>query len=68
MGETIVLFIIVIGAILLLMVQGLVLASLNKESENSEHQPAPGGKKSIMGAISEIMKRSHNKGHQYKVS
>lgn len=68
MGEVITLVIIGIGVVLLLVFQGMVLASLNKESEESEHKsPAP-EKKGIMDAISEIMNRRHHKGHLFKVS
>lgn len=68
MGEVITLVIIGIGVVLLLVFQGMVLASLNKESEETEHEAPASGKKSIMDAISEIMDRSHNKGHRFKVS
>jgi len=68
MGEVITLVIIGIGVVLLLALQGLVLASMNKESEESEHEAPDTGEKSIMDAISEIMDRSHHKGHRFKVS
>lgn len=63
MGEVITLVIIGIGVVLLLVFQGMVLASLKKESEEREHESPVPEKKSIMDAISEIMNRSHHKGH-----
>lgn len=68
MGEAIMLLIIAIGVVLLLALQGLVLASMNKESEEIKDQPASGEKKSITAAISEMMVKIHNKEHRYKVS
>jgi|APMed6443717190_1056831.scaffolds.fasta_scaffold705614_1 hypothetical protein len=68
MGEAIMLLIIAIGVVLLLALQGLVLASMNKESEEIKDQPASGEKKSITAAINEMMKRGHDKEHRYKMS
>ncbi|AOS83058.1 hypothetical protein BIU88_02195 [Chlorobaculum limnaeum] len=70
MGEVITLSIVAIAVVLLLVFQGMVLASLNKESEESEPESLISEKRSVVGAIKRLMKKSNDNDtmHLYKVS
>jgi hypothetical protein len=69
MGEVITLAIIAIGVVLLLVFQGMVLASLNEEPEESERKSPATEKKSFIDAIKKLLRKSHEDNmHIYKVS
>ena len=69
MGEVITLAIIARGVVLLLVFQGMVLASLNKESEESEHKSPAVEQKSIIAVIKKLLRKNHEDNmHIYKVS